>query len=380
MTPSPSVSPSASPTPTKILVVDDTPANLLAMEALLADDEVQVLKAASGPEALELLLQHDVALALLDVQMPDMDGPALAALMRGTERTRLVPIIFVTAIDPDQTRRFQGYEAGAVDFVYKPIEPMVLRSKVQVFLALHRQRRELDAHMRQLERAMALNQTVIGSLSHDIRTPLAALTLNAELVLRRAETPAVLEAGQRIKAAIAMLGRQIDHLVNLANLAGDQLEPRIATADLPALVRARLACCLPGLADSGQLTLEVDGDATLAFDAALLTQALDQLLILLAAHRGEQPVRVQIHGHARRLVLVRLATPAVLPEALQSHLFGSGPHQPGVAGARVGPGLSLVERVARSHGGSLIGRSRQRDGTLFELMLPRQADDDAGRA
>jgi signal transduction histidine kinase len=229
--------------------------------------------------------------------------------------------------------------------------------------------------MRQLERAVALNQTVIGSLSHDIRTPLAALTLNAELVVRRAESAAVQEAGQRIKAAIGMLGRQIDHLVNLASLADEQLEPRIAAGDLPGLVRARLDDCLPGLSESGQLALEVEGDAAVAFDPVLLAQALDQLLILLAAHRGDQPVRVQIDGHARRLVLLRLATPAVLPEAVQAHLFGAGPQQPGVAGARVGPGLALVERVARSHGGSLIGRSRARDGTLFELMLPRQTDD-----
>ncbi|MDT7835089.1 hybrid sensor histidine kinase/response regulator [Aquabacterium sp. OR-4] len=358
--------------PAKILVVDDTASNLMVMQALLARDDVQVLTARSGPEALELLLLHDVALALLDVQMPEMDGPALATLMRGTERTRLVPIIFVTAIDPDPQRRYRGYEAGAVDFVYKPVEPVVLRSKVEVFLSLHRQQRELDARMRELERAVALNQMVIGSLSHDIRTPLAALTLNAELVMRRAENPAVQEAGQRIKAAIGMLGRQIDHLVNLASLTDGMLEPRIADGDLPTLVRERAQACLPGLLEAGQLQLNIDGDAALAFDPTLVTQALDQLMILMAAHRGEQTVQLQIDGHARRLVLLRLHTPAVLPEAVQAHLFGGGPHQPGVAGVRVGPGLALVERIARSHGGSLIGRSRARDGTLFELMLPRQ--------
>lgn len=357
-----------------ILVVDDTPANLLAMEGLLAEDGVQVLKASSGPEALELLLQHDVALALLDVQMPEMDGPALAALMRGTERTRLVPIIFVTAIDPDPVRRFEGYAAGAVDFVYKPVEPQVLRSKVGVFLSLYRQQRELDQRMRELERVMALNQMVIGSLSHDIRTPLAALMLNAELVVRRAETPAVQEAGQRIKSAIGMLGRQIDHLVNLASVGDGSLEPQIASGDLPALLRQRIHCCLPGLEEAGALRITIDGDATLAFDPVLVSQALDQMLILVGAHRGDQPVQVQIDGHARRLVLVRLSTPAVLPDPVQAHLFGAGPLQPGVAGVRVGPGLSVVERIARSHGGSLIGRSRGRDGTLFELMLPRQPD------
>ena len=362
--------------PAKILVVDDTPANLLAMAGLLAGDGVQVLTAGSGPEALELLLQHEVALALLDVQMPGMDGPTLATLMRGTERTRLVPIIFVTAIDPDPLRRFQGYEAGAVDFVYKPVEPEVLRAKVAVFLSLYRQQRELDQRMRELERVAALNQMVIGSLSHDIRTPLAALMLNAELVARRAESPAVREAGCRIKSAIVMLGRQIDHLVSLASLGDGSLAPRIQAGDLLALVRQRVQCCLPGLEDAALLRIELDGAADAAFDPALVSQALDQMLMLVGAHRGESPVQVQIDGHARRLVLVRVSTPAVLPDAVQTHLFGSGPQQPGVAGARVGPGLAVVERIARSHGGSMIGRSRARDGTLFELMLPRQPGGD----
>ena len=99
------------------------------LSALLRRDDVEVLTARSGSEALELLLVHDVALALLDVQMPEMDGFELAELMRGSERTRQVPIIFVTAAARDQHRLFKGYESGAVDFLYKPIEPHILREQ-----------------------------------------------------------------------------------------------------------------------------------------------------------------------------------------------------------------------------------------------------------
>ena len=101
----------------KCLLVDDLDENLLALDALLRRAGVELLHARSGPEALELLLEHDVALALLDVQMPEMDGFELAELMRGSERTRHVPIIFVTAGAHDQRRVFQGYESGAVDFL-----------------------------------------------------------------------------------------------------------------------------------------------------------------------------------------------------------------------------------------------------------------------
>src|SRR5215510_12248580 len=104
--------------PVKCLIVDDLEENLLALEALLRAEDVSVLKARSGSEALELLLQHDVALALLDVQMPELDGFELAELMRGTTRSSHVPIIFVTAGVRDSHRHFRGYEAGAVDFLY----------------------------------------------------------------------------------------------------------------------------------------------------------------------------------------------------------------------------------------------------------------------
>ena len=106
----------------KCLLVDDLEENLLALAALLQRDDVELLTARSGEQALELLLRHEVALAFIDVQMPDMDGFELAELMRGSERTRHVPIIFVTAGVRERQRVFKGYESGAVDFIYKPIE------------------------------------------------------------------------------------------------------------------------------------------------------------------------------------------------------------------------------------------------------------------
>src|SRR5262245_34911948 len=113
---------STTPTdPVYFLLVDDLEENLVALEALLRRAGLVLLKARTGPDALEQLLKYDVALALVDVQMPGMDGYELAELMRGTERTRRVPIIFLTAGSADRQRRFRGYEAGAVDFLGKPI-------------------------------------------------------------------------------------------------------------------------------------------------------------------------------------------------------------------------------------------------------------------
>lgn len=358
--------------PLKILVVDQHACDRMTLQALLAEPGTDVLCAASGPEALELLLQHDFAVALVDVQMPDMDGPQLVGLMHSSERTPLLPIIFVTALEPDPQRTAEGYKAGAVDFIYKPFEPLVLKSKVAVFLALHRQRHELEVRRRELERVVALNGLVIASLSHDIRTPLAALSLNAELMVRRAEGAPLQQAAQRVKTALTILSRQIDHLVNLAGLNEASMVPQPQPVDLPALLRQRLERANPGTEIGATNSLHVEGDAAISCDPRLITQAVDQLLLVLDGHRGQQPVSMHVDGHARRLLLLRLHTPAVLPEPVQEHLFSAVERGPGLAASRVGPGLQLVENIARSHGGSLIGRSSEREGTLFELMLPRE--------
>ena len=139
--------------PIYFLLVDDLEENLIALEALLKREGLVLLKARSGAEALELLLKHEVGLALVDVQMPGMDGFELAELMRGTERTRRVPIIFLTAGSADRQRRFRGYEAGAVDFLQKPIEADILRGKSETFFELARQRQEVSRLLAESQQA-----------------------------------------------------------------------------------------------------------------------------------------------------------------------------------------------------------------------------------
>ncbi|MED5431702.1 MAG: response regulator [Pseudomonadota bacterium] len=157
-----------------ILVVDDHRENLIALEAILDGEGRNLVMAQSGNEALSLALKHDFALVLLDVQMPEMDGFEVAELMRKNKKTRHIPIIFVTAISKEQKYVFKGYECGAVDYLFKPIDQKILEAKVNVFLELDRQRKKLQQAVVQMKRLKdenerllhALGESLIGADSH----------------------------------------------------------------------------------------------------------------------------------------------------------------------------------------------------------------------
>ena len=127
-----------------ILLVDDRPENLIALEAILDSPALNLIKATSGNEALGLVLEYDFALILLDVQMPEMDGFETAELIRGIERSKQVPIIFITALSKEEKYVFKGYQSGAVDYMSKPLNPDILKSKVKIFLDLDRQKKFLE--------------------------------------------------------------------------------------------------------------------------------------------------------------------------------------------------------------------------------------------
>lgn len=151
-----------------LLIVDDYPENLLSMRALLQRQDWQVMTAASGIEALGLLLEHEVDLVLLDVQMPGMDGFEVARLMRGSQRTRLTPIIFLTANEQSQDAVIKGYANGAVDYLFKPFDPQILKPKVQALLEHQRNRRALQHLSHDLEVARAFNASVLDNAAEGI--------------------------------------------------------------------------------------------------------------------------------------------------------------------------------------------------------------------
>lgn len=167
-----------------ILVVDDKPENIIALEALLEECNVNVITALSGNEALEILLNHNFALILMDVQMPVMDGFETAELIRGMEKTREIPLIFITAINKDQKHIFQGYESGAVDYLFKPIDPFILQGKVRIFTDLYQQKQLIKQLASTANFANKAKSEFLANMSHEIKTPLNGIIGMCEMLLR----------------------------------------------------------------------------------------------------------------------------------------------------------------------------------------------------
>jgi len=185
--------------PARILLVDDRPDNLLALEAILGSLGQTLVRAASGEEALKALLADDYAVILLDVQMPGMDGFETAAHIKRRERTRDIPIIFLTAINREPQHAFRGYSTGAVDYLAKPFDPWVLRAKVGVFVDLYRKNRQLR------RQAELLAERVSGLADPDVVEDVAAHVTTVEAALAREDL-----AG--ITAAVKALRQRVDAL------------------------------------------------------------------------------------------------------------------------------------------------------------------------
>ena len=379
---------------TKVLIVDDRPENLLALSRLIDQHDRVIHQASSGEEALSLLLEHDFALAILDVMMPDMDGFELAELMRGTERTRNVPIVFVSAAGKELNYAFKGYETGAVDFLHKPLDVAAVKSKVNVFVAMAQQReevrlqvealeqsrRELRATQAELEHAVRMRDDFMSMVAHELRTPLNTLFLEAQMrsmQLDRGNMAAFSE--ELLRKMVARDGRQIQSMIRLINdmvdvtrIRSGKLSIRPADTELSGLLQ-RIVSDLAQRADAdgGTIELHAAEQVTGLWDEFRVEQVIINLLTNALRYGGSKPIRVTLTRSATHAeVEVRDQGVGISAED-QVRIFSPFER----AGTKVvseglGLGLYIARQLAESHGGTLTVESAPNEGAAFRLTLP----------
>jgi signal transduction histidine kinase len=369
----------------KILIVDDVPDNLVALQAVLRPHDADVLAAGSGREALELLLAFEVALAIVDVQMPGMDGLELAELMRGTERTREVPIIFVTAGLHDQKRVFRGYELGGVDFLHKPLDSQVLRGKVEVFLQLYRQRQMLADQLRELRRVEAelraadqRKDEFLGLLSHELRNPLAPIR-NSIYILGQAD-PDSEEARQArwiLERQVTFLGRIVDDLLDITRITNGKVELKCCDLDLVEAARRSVEDHRASFVGAA-IELRVEAPETPVWthaDPTRVAQAVGNLLsnalkftpaggcveVLVTQETGFGVIEVRDDGIG-------------IDASMLAHVFdrfSQGAQSLDRSRGGLGLGLALARAMIELHGGSVsVASDGPGRGARFAIRLP----------
>jgi len=389
--------------PVNILLVDDQPAKLLSYEVILAPLGENLIKATSGREALDRLLRIDIAVVLIDVCMPDLDGFELAAMIHDHPRHRRAAIIFVSAVHMTDMDRLRGYEVGGADYVAVPIVPEILRARVSVFADLYRktqqlERLNLELEDRVAERTAELEASTsrlqrseealrdsdrrkdefLAMLSHELRNALAPMR-NAIEIGRERVTP-----DRDLGWALDMLDRQIAHLTRLVDdlldvsrITSGALEIQRERADLAEIVRAVVETIGPSLSDKHQslhVALPTE-PITLVADGVRVNQVLQNLLdnaCKFTPEGGSVWMIVEREG-GQVAIRVRDSGAGISAEELPLlfELFYQSRHAASSPNGGLGIGLSLARRLAEMHGGSLDASSEGKGrGSEFVVRLP----------
>jgi signal transduction histidine kinase len=400
-----------------ILVVDDRPENLTVVRVALRELDYRLVEAQSGREALRRLLEQDFALILLDVQMPGMNGFETARLIRARERSKHVPIIFITAFGPEEAEVLEAYELGAVDFLMKPIQPQILRAKASVFVELERRtdqvrrqaqlirahvlqeresalaeqrsRLESDALKQRLEEQRihaaeleSLNRRLaeddrrkdefIALLGHELRNPLAPLVTGLEL-LASAEAEVALKTRAVMKRQIEHLIRLVDDLLDMSRVSRGKIELRRAPVRAADVLEQALALSRPLIEERGHVLKVERGafDASVDGDEVRLTQVLANLLNN-AARYTEPGGTIEVCCEARNAGVEftvkdngRGISAQLLPRVFDLFM------QAREGGGGLGIGLTLVKQLVHMHGGRVMAKSAGLGlGSEFGVWLP----------
>ncbi|MEJ5990334.1 response regulator [Ramlibacter sp. PS3R-8] len=391
------------PDTVNILIVDDEPRNLAVLESVLDDPGYRLVRAKSGDEALLALMADEFAVLVLDVRMPGMTGFELAQMVKERKKTARVPIIFLSAYYNEDQHVLEGYGSGAVDYLHKPVNPSVLRSKVSVFAELHKKSRQLEAANRQLSELNAsLDQRVtertrelqasearmrdanrrkdefLATLAHELRNPLSPMRNAVHfLKLRGPGTQDVQWSADVIDRQVSAMGRLIDDLMDVSRINQGRIELRRAVVSLDEVLQDALETIQPQIDGSGhKLTvIQPPGQLMVDADRGRLAQVFMNLLSNAAKYTdpgGQIEVRViRESGHA--VVSFHDSGIGIQAHRLDAVFDMFSQEEPAISRSRggLGIGLSLTRKLVQMHGGNVTAMSDgPGKGSVFVVRLP----------
>ena len=364
----------------KILLVDDLKDNLLALEGLLGRDDVEIFKAKSGTEALELMMPHEFAVALIDVQMPGMSGFELAELMRGTNKTKNVPIIFVTATAIHQSFSFKGYESGAVDFLLKPLDSHAVKSKVNIFIELQRKTNELKRIQAELEQALQIRDEFMSIASHELKTPLTSLKLQSQLRkhnLQKGDPSAftserltkMFDADEKQFERITHL---IDDMLDVSRITSGKLSISLEPFDLCELVRDLVEQSSEQFVAAG-CTVDIEDCRPVIgnWDRFRIEQVVTNLLTNAMRYGAGKSIWVQVNASPVEARIVVRDQGRGIAKENHERIFQR--FERAVSGNEIsglGLGLYIVSQILEAHHGSIRVESELGQGATFVVALP----------
>jgi len=383
----------------KVLAVDDRPENLFAMKQLLRREEIELYTESSGEQALSLIREHDFSCILLDVQMPDIDGYDLAKMIRTNPEEKGTPIIFITANNHDETQLKNGYDSGAVDYVFKPVDPVIIKSKIRFFAELHEQKQlvleqsrqlqeqmeerdRLEKHLRQSGKMEALG-TLAGGVAHEFNNLLSIMLGLAEVT--RNEVPKKSSIENNLNG-ILNAGHRASSLVQQILMFSRETEVEKKTIQMIPLLKEAVKLIRSTTPTTVEIHQEIDiSEATVLADPTFIHQIVMNLCVnanhsmrkkgglltirLTDAKIDKDFARVHEFTGEKYLQLTVQDTGCGIPQDIMDQIFDPFFTTKGV-GEGTGLGLSVVHGFVKNHGGAIAVQSVVGEGTSFHVYLP----------